>query len=166
MMHLLDNNAFSEAHRTYYPLDLAPTFWDWLENGQLIDDVGSIVAIRDELTAGDPKGRRYPLAAWAMSIRGDFWHDPTPESAAAMVVVARWAASPKRKYRQSAVSEFMASADLRLIAQSIAEGATLVTRETSDPNCVRRVKIPDVCKAFDVECIDPFAAYRRLGLRL
>ncbi|WP_367337204.1 DUF4411 family protein [Phycicoccus sp.] len=44
-------------------------------------------------------------------------------------------------------------------------GGKLVTREVSDPSSRRRVKIPDVCLAFDVECIDPFTAYRRLGMR-
>lgn len=55
---------------------------------------------------------------------------------------------------------------LYLIAQCWADGATLVTRETADPNCKRRVKIPDVCNAFGILCTDPFDAYRQLGMRL
>ena len=42
----------------------------------------------------------------------------------------------------------------------------MVTRETTDPSCKRRVKIPDVCNAFGILCTDPFDAYRQLGMRL
>ncbi|WP_353952481.1 DUF4411 family protein [Knoellia sp. S7-12] len=64
------------------------------------------------------------------------------------------------------VDEFMASADLRLAARAGALGATVVTRETSDPGCKKRVKLPDAARAVGVNRIQPFNACGRLGLTL
>jgi hypothetical protein len=41
-----------------------------------------------------------------------------------------------------------------------------VTREQAAPELRRRIKIPDVCDAFGVKCMDPFRLYRELGLQL
>ena len=60
----------------------------------------------------------------------------------------------------------MSSADLRLDAPAQALGATVVTREKSEPNSRKVVKIPDVCNENGVAWTDPFAVYRTLGLRL
>lgn len=166
MRYLFDNNAFSEAHRLYYPLDTVPSFWRWLESGQMNGEAASIVKIKDELIAGDPKGERYPLARWALDVRPDFWVPTSPAAAAGLSEFVSWVAEPARPYSPQAVSEFMSSADLYLVAQCWADNATLVTRETADPACKRRVKIPDVCAASGVTCTDPFDAYRQLGMRL
>ena len=48
----------------------------------------------------------------------------------------------------------------------MATPATLVTREQPAPDSKKKIKIPDVCNAFDVKWTDPFSLYRTLGLRL
>ena len=73
---------------------------------------------------------------------------------------------PDRIFKQSAVDEFLDSADFSLIAQAMALGAIVVTRETSEPNCKKRVKIPDACLAMGVDCMQPFEVYSALRLRL
>lgn len=75
-----------------------------------------------------------------------------------------WAASLPASFW--AVGEFMASADLKLIAHGMAIDATVVTREQPAPESKKKIKIPDVCNAFHVSWADPFSAYRTLGLRL
>ena len=65
-----------------------------------------------------------------------------------------------------AIDAFMASADLKLIAHAMVSQATLVTREQPAPDSKKKIKIPDVCNAFNVVWTDPFSAYRTLGLRL
>jgi len=85
---------------------------------------------------------------------------------AAMAELAAWAYEPSRQYRQDAVDEFMASADLKLVAHAMVSGATVVTREQPAPDSTKRIKIPDVCNEFQVSWTDPFSAYRALGLRL
>ena len=162
MIYILDSNALMEPSRTYYAFDLAPTFWQWLSSSSLEGRVASIDRVKDEVSAG--KG---DLVEWVKGLRESFWLPETAESVGAAIAIARWANEPARIYRRAAIDEFMDSADLQIIAHAMAVlGGIVVTRETSDPNSRRRVKIPDVCNEFSVPCINPTDAYRQLGLRL
>jgi hypothetical protein len=161
-MHLLDANAFMEASRLYYSFKIAPGYWDWLVEQFNAGEIASVEAVYDEITAGHGD-----LVSWAKDSALDgFWLPDTAESIEAAAELATWAANPDRSFKQSAVDEFMASADLRLAAQASVLGATIVTRETPDPACKKRVKLPDAAKSQGVRCIQPFAAYERLGLTL
>lgn len=160
-MYLLDANAFMEAGRTYYGFSIAPGFWDWLAARGNAGDIASIGPVKDEITAGAGD-----LVDWATNLPASFWLPETDDVVRAMAALAAWAVEPARQYRQEAVTEFMASADLRLVAHGIATGATIVTREQPAPDSKKRIKIPDVCDAFDVTWTDPFSAYRSLGMCL
>jgi len=161
-MHLFDTNAFMEASRLYYSFRIAPGYWDWLVEMFKAGYIASVEAVYDEITAGSGA-----LVEWAKDSALDgFWLPDTDASVAAIGHLATWAAHPARPFKQAAVDQFMTSADLRLTAQASALGATLVTRETSDPECKKRVKLPDAAGAVGVECIQPFVAYERLGLTL
>ena len=52
----------------------------------------------------------------------------------------------------AAKQEFAMVADAYLVATAAALGMKVVTFETSDPLCKKRVKIPDACLAVGVEC--------------
>jgi hypothetical protein len=161
VIYLLDANAFMEASRTYYAFDLAPNFWEWLESSDLEGRIGSVELVKQEVAAGTGE-----LVDWANRLSDDFWLSDTNDSVASASEIAEWANDPARKYRQAAKDEFMASADLQLIAHAHAANGTVVTREQSHPESEKRIMIPDAGKAFGVECIEPYEAYRRLGLRL
>lgn len=160
-MYLLDANAFMEANRLYYAFDIAPGFWTWLGDSSLAGQVASIEAVKDEITAGTGD-----LVGWARARPATFWLADTNDVLVAMRELAAWAANPARQYRQEAIDEFLDSADYRLIAHAIATGATVVTREQPAPDAKKKIKIPDVCDAFDVAWTDPFSLYRALGMRL
>ena len=160
-MYLLDANAFMEANRLYYAFDIAPGFWSWLGDPALAGQVASIDSVKDEITAGTGD-----LVDWARALPGNFWIADSAGSLAAMTELAAWAADPARLFRQDAVDEFLGSADLRPIAQAMATGATVVTREQPAPDSKKKIKIPDVCNAFNVAWTDPFSFYRGLGMRL
>src|SRR5437870_190105 len=97
-MYLLDANAFMEAERLYYAPDIAPGFWTWLSGPALAGQVGSIDAVKSEITAGTG-----PLVAWAQSLPAAFWLADTAEVVVAMARLANWAIDPARLYRQDAV---------------------------------------------------------------
>lgn len=161
-MHLLDANVFMEASRLYYSFKIAPGYWEWLVAKFEAGEIASTEAVYDEITAGSGD-----LVTWARdSALEGFWLPDTAASIAVTAELAAWAAHPVRLFKQSAVDEFMASADLRLASQASALDATVVTRETSDPACRKRVKLPDAAMAVGVSCVQPFAAYESLGLRL
>lgn len=162
MTYLLDANTFMEASRLYYGFDFAPGFWTWLRNSGNSGRVHSISQVKSEITAGTGD-----LVSWANAMPDDdFWLPDTAESIAHVSVLSAWADDPARPYRDYAVAEFLGSADLRLIAQAQAIGATLVTREKPEPLSKKRVKIPDVCNAHGVQWSEPFAVYKKLGLCL
>ena len=160
-MFLLDANAFMEANRLYYGFAIAPGFWTWLGDERLTGRIGSIDAVKDEITAGSGD-----LVTWANTLPHTFWASDTDDVVATMAELAGWANDPARQFKQEAITEFMASADLKLIAHAKASDATVATRERPAPDSKKKIKIPDVCGAFDVAWIDPFSAYGSLGLKL
>lgn len=68
--------------------------------------------------------------------------------------------------RPEAVSEFATVADAYLVATAAAKGYTLVTNETVDPQCRRRVKIPDACNALGVRFCDLNTVLRELNITI
>ena len=54
-------------------------------------------------------------------------------------------------------------ADPWVIAHAWSAGATVVTKEMPSTT-VTRIKIPDVCNAFKVRCIDDFAFLKEVGI--
>ena len=160
-MYLIDANAFIEASRHYYSFNLAPRYWSWLYEQSVAGTVGSIKAVYDEIADGDDD-----LSAWVRdNTPEEFWLEEDDDSVAAIIDLATWATGPTRQFTQAAIDEFMASADLRLVAQARALGATVITREVPNAESKKRVKLPDAAAAVGVSCVQPFQAYERLGLR-
>ena len=160
-MHLFDSNTFMEASRLYYGFDLAPGFWEWLVSENMRDQIASIEAVKDEITAGTGE-----LVMWAESVPADFWRPITEATLQSAGELSEWAADPGRNYTQAAVDDFLSKADYWLVADAMATGTTVVTREVSSPDSKKRILIPDACAAFGVRCAQPFPVYAMLGLRL
>lgn len=161
MTYLFDSNTFMEAARLYYGFDLAPGFWEWLISDPMREHIASVESVRDEIAKGTGD-----LVEWANDAPADFWRPITAATLDAAIELSEWATDPARKFKQSAVDEFLASCDYWLIAEAMTSGFTVVTREVSAPDSQKRVKIPDACKAFGVKCEQPFPVYGKLGLKL
>lgn len=161
-MYLFDADTFISASRLHYSFDLAPGFWKWLASEAIREQVASIEAVRDEITAGTG-----PLVDWAETLLpDDFWLSHTSGSLSCGSALAEWAMHPDRIYTQAARDEFLGKADYHLIAQAKSGGHTVVTMEKAEPKAKRKVKIPDACHAFEVACMQPFEVYRKLGMSL
>jgi len=160
-MRLLDANVLIEAARTYYPLDVAPGYWEWVEASHARGTVASVAAVREEIVHGDD-----PLAEWARTRPASFWIPESDETVAAIRVLAAWVERPDSQFTRAARDEFLSSADLRLIAEGMAHRHVVVTRELPQPGARKRVLIPDACLPHGVRWESPFDVYRALGLRL
>lgn len=68
-------------------------------------------------------------------------------------------------FKSSAVKQFESSADLYLVAHALAKNLVVVTHEKKRQS-KKRVKIPNVCERFHVECMTPFEMLRLEGARL
>lgn len=162
MAYCLDANTFIEAKNRYYGLDFCPAFWDWLDREAEGDELLCVRAIYDEIAGGGDD-----LAGWVRARNGHKWlcRIDAEEVQTAFQAVVRHVEGRRGHYTDDAITRFMAGADPWLIAYCLAFGHTLVTHERADPNAHRVVKIPDVCAALGVACIDGFQLIRDLNAR-
>lgn len=153
MSYLLDANVFIESARRYYGFDLVPQFWDWLIDAHSRGLVMTVQKVADEIAPGDE------LHEWFSQLPATFVEPLTGDVLQQVRHLSEWATG--RDFKPAALSEFMDSADLWLVAQARAHGHTVVSHEKLiDPRARKAVKIPNVCSENGVECIDTFDLWR------
>lgn len=158
--YLLDANIFIEAHRDKYPFDVVPRFWTKLAELSERKLIFSIDKVKKEIC---DKTEKDILAHWCENeLNADFFKDST-DSIEVYSVISKWVVSSNH-YTTSAISGFLATdlADPWLIAYAKNHNFILVSHEISEPNRKNKVKIPDVCSHFGVECINLIQMYREL----
>ena len=148
---LLDANVFIQAKRRWYRFAVVPGFWDWLAGPYKQGTIRSIDRVMKELEAG-----KDDLRHWAKKKAPKGFFEPTIDDSTAgeygkiLVWVQEQPQCP-----QSEFDRFAAGADGWLVAHAKAEGYAVVTHE-EPAGGGKRVKIPDVCRAFKVEYTDTF----------
>lgn len=160
MKYLFDTNIFIRS-KNEMPEDVWPTFW--MRMAELIRD-GKIFTsekVKEEIERG-----RDELTQWmkANATLG-FYCSVDGDVLSKYSEVQNWAQSTGR-FTPVALDDFARVADAYLVATAAAKGWTLVTYEVPDPNCKKRVKIPDACNALGVELCDLNTAFRDLGVRV
>jgi hypothetical protein len=160
-MYLFDANPFIEAKNTYYPFEVAPGYWEWIEREHHAGRIASVPAVRDELLRQDDE-----LADWAKALPPSFWIEESGETLPALRTLSIWTMDASHQYMPAARSQFLAVADYRLVAEALAGGHAVVTREQPAPRSKNRILIPDACDAHGVQWISPFSLYTSLGMRL
>lgn len=165
---LIDANVFVTPYRQYYPFDLAPSFWEKLE--ELIKD-GTVVVL-DMVKAEVLQGTD-DLSNWMGSLEiGDYLDRRQPEIIAKYTeVLTHLQTNPC--YHEAALHEWAKAtvADPWLIAAAAVKGYTIITLEKTNtslsPNAPsKKPKIPDVASALGVDVHDLFFLMRKLNFRL
>lgn len=152
---VLDTNVFIEAYRRYYAMDLCPGFWKCIEHYCRETRLVSIDRVRNEISEGDE------LDAWVKQAPDElFASTAEDETVQAFSKMMAWVQN--ETFLQSAKEEFARVADGWLIAYAEVHGLVVVTGETFDPNRRNKVKIPNVCRQFDVPYVDTFSMLRSL----
>jgi len=100
--YLLDANFFIEAHRTHYPMDVFPSFWEKVKELAEAEKIISLDKVKDELYRNEDG-----LKIWCgTNLPESFFH----KAAGAIdeySKVVRWAYSKLNKpYSQSALDVF------------------------------------------------------------
>ncbi len=159
--YLLDANVLMEAKRRYYRFGLCPGFWECLAWQYKQGTLGSIDRIKKEIDQG-----KDDLTEWAKKSapKGFFAATTEPAVAAWFGKMVAWAQG-EAQYLPEAKSEFAMGNDVWLIAYAKQHELTVVTHETYDAQIRNRVKIPNVCTAFDVPYIDTFDMLEALKTR-
>jgi hypothetical protein len=159
--YVLDADVFMTAARSYYAFEVAPAFWEALvhhaSNGQLL----SIDRVKDEIERG-----KDDLVKWANATFSPWFASTAQDDVlAAYREIIGWAQA-QSQYFDYAKEEFAQGADGWLVAYAKSKGCVVVTNETFEPAIKRKIKIPNVCRAFGVPYIDTFQMLRALGIKL
>lgn len=150
MAYLLDTNTLIEAKNAHYSFEVCPGFWDWLLIKVEERAVLSIEAVSLEL-----KRQTDELSEWALGDAADMFLAPDPATAQAMVEVTTWVM--EQNYKEEHRTKFLAGADPLLIACAKAHRHKIVTHEVLAAANSRKVKIPNVCQALEVEWTNLFS---------
>lgn len=160
MKYLLDTNIFITA-KNELPLDVYPSFWQTLSRLAAWGEFRSIKKVEDEIRKGKDE-----LVVWIdKNLPQDFFITENNNTLSALSTVSLWATS-NNVYTPAAKADFVSVADSWLIAEALSQSVTIVTFETPDPLCKKRVKIPDVCNAVGVKFCNLNDAFRTLGITI
>lgn len=143
MSYLLDTNIFIRS-KNELPIDIFQGFWLRLAELARAGKIFSSVKVKEEIDRGNdelkqwcdehlPKEFFLPFEAHAEYARLMTWANDNPV------------------FTVPAKHEFATVADAYLVSTAASKGMKVVTFETSDPLCKKRVKIPDACIALGVE---------------
>jgi hypothetical protein len=160
--YVLDANAFIQAKRRFYGFEFCSGYWRALQWHQQQGRLCSIDRVRDELVRGGDD-----LTDWVQQKFGDaaFADTSTAAVAATFAQMLAWVMA-QPQFLDTAKTEFQQVADGWLAAYAKINGCVVVTLEEFDPVIKKKVPLPNVCRAFDVEPITPFEMLRRLNVRL
>lgn len=154
--YILDANIFIEAKRRYYAFDLCPGFWDSLIHHNSIGNLESIDHVGKELSEGDA------LATWKKKTATLFVSTDNKFVIEAYGDIIKWALS-YGNYSDPEKSNFAKGVDAWVIAYAKANNGTVVTHEVSAPNS-SKIKIPDVCKRFEIPYTNTFVMLKKLEI--
>lgn len=149
-MYLLDANTYIQAKNYHYQMGFCPAYWDFLHQQFETGMLASVSQVYDEL-----RGQNDELATWAEAHKQHFHLLTSKELQAKFSLIANHVMSLPNKAAAS-VSTFLAGADPWLIAVASLTNETVVTHEKSVADNSRKIKIPNICRDFNVSCIDPF----------
>ena len=159
MLHLIDTNVLTVAGRDYYPLDRVPQFWDWLEDMGRNGALKVPLEVYEEVTDGDDD-----LVVWLKANRSTMVLDESVDAGLLTRVIERGYAPDLTDSEMEKLG-----ADPFLIAYALADPTNrcVVTMEASRPSRQRANRhIPDVCRGFDIRCINTFHLIRELDFRI
>jgi len=147
-IYLLDSNVFIDAFKFHYRFDFHPGFWDWLIHANKLERVFSIDKVYDELSQ-----QKDDLFHWIHDHKDEFILKQPLDLQEKIESIRLFLNS--ENFNSDDIDVFSEAADSYLIAYAMSYHFKIVTHEVIRP-LKGRIKIPTICKKFDIECISPF----------
>lgn len=160
MKYLIDANILISGYKVHYPIDVHVSYWkviaDQIANGNFI----IIDKVKDEI-------QDEPLVEWLKQNVDKKLIETSADSIEQYSHIQSWAAK-SAIFSSTEKAHFAESnvADPFLVAKALNCGYTIVTYETHANPSSKRIKIPDVCNSFGVQCITINEALRELKIRI
>jgi hypothetical protein len=154
----LDANVLIQAKNGPYGFDIVPRFWAWLDEMFTSGTIYSSVMVFNEIAEGSDE-----LSRWARDLADrSFFVEPSAEVQSCLSEIADYVIS---RFEPQQAQSFLAGADAWVVAQSKIDSAIVVTQEAPVGINSKKVKIPNICTAFDVHYVDTYGMMRTLGAR-
>ncbi|GEQ32635.1 hypothetical protein B795N_05170 [Marinilactibacillus psychrotolerans] len=162
--YLIDSNSLISPYKTFYQFELVPSFWEWLK--PVYDQSIFLVdKVRDELRPAKKSKDKDELQKWIETNCLAEEKIILPNTDIEVLnnyakVLNHVDQSPFYKQKSYDLWADFKKADPWLIAIALTHGYTIVTMEVrnthlgSGPATSKEPKIPDVCNALGVECIN------------
>jgi hypothetical protein len=148
----LDTDVLIQSKNSYYSFDIARPFWDFIEQQAKAGKVCSSVRVYKEIMRCEHATD--PLCKWAKERRhSGLFCEPDKDVQACFSDVGDYVVKQYSK-RQSAVNSFLSGADPWIIAHAKCDHGTVVSHESRLARNALVPKIPNVCHAFGIGCID------------
>lgn len=163
--YIIDTSCLTQAHRIYYPYDIAPSFWDFMKQHIISGDFILINKVEDEIAKGKDALTNWMQTQIPSSLIVDCHADPNIIAHYASIMI--WG-NNHAQYSVLAKNEFSEfdNADPFIVATALAKSAVAVSQEASAPAAKKSIKLPDVCAQFSVPHIDTFTLLRTFGFTM
>lgn len=164
MLFLLDANTLIDAKRDYYPIDRIPEFWDWLIFQGQQGKIKIPIEVYEEFSdTKDTNDKKDDLAIWAEQVEVKdalLFEEEAEQDLVARITYGGYVANPTdddlNKIGRDPFLLSYALKDLR--------NRCIVSTETSKPSRQGANRhIPDICKDFDIICINNFQMIKKLN---
>jgi len=155
----MDSNTYIQAKNLYYNMEFCPAYWDWLDKQFQAGLVMSIDNVYLELVDSTDK-----LCEWAKEHKDHFIPVADDATQGKFAEIANYVVSLDNKSEPD-IANFLSKADPWIIAKAAATGGTVVTHEALVPENSRKVKIPNICREFNVEYINTYQLLSKLEAR-
>lgn len=164
--YLVDSNFFIQAHRAYYPLDVVSSFWEKVKDLSDREKIISIDKVKNEIY--DNSSHEDELKAWCQSNLKEGFFINTDTVFNNYREIVHWANSMSNHYKARAIEEFLSPnlADPWLVAFAMSNDCIIVTYEKSQPEGKSRIKIPEVCRQFNIRYLDTVGMLRELSEKI
>ena len=163
MLYLLDANTLIDAKRDYYPITRIPEFWEWLIYQGNQGNIKIPIEVYEEFSdTKDENGEKDELADWAYqkevkeALR---FNEEAEQDLVARITYGGYVANPTDDELQKIGRDpFLISYALKDI-----KNRCIVTTESSRPSRQGANRhIPDVCRFFNIRCINNFQMIREM----
>jgi len=157
----LDANILIEANRRSYRYSVAKTFWMRLAQQVELGRVVSPRRVYRELTEHE-KHQDF-VKDWVSVRQNQLSQNPNKDVTDMVGEIESYIFS-QPQYGQYECWKFSEGGDPWVIAHAKLDGGAVVTWESALRPLAKKPRIPDVCKAFDVPCLDPLDMFEELGV--
>lgn len=164
MLYILDANILIDAKRDYYPISRVPEFWDWIIYQGQQGVIKIPIEVYEEFSdTKDKDGDKDVLATWAEKeeVKNSLLlKEEAEQDLVARITYGGYLKNPTdEELEKMGRDPFLLSYALKDI-----NNRCIVTTEFSKPSRIGANRhIPDVCKDFNIKCINSFQMIRELN---